>query len=517
MSILATRHAARSATRSRLALAGAGLLLIAASTTAGAQLIGVKTVPIAEGEQFSFLPSANGGMGGVNIVLADSLLDPFINPAKGSFVRSSRVIGSPAFYSISDGAGSGRTLPMGGIRRTGNSFAGLVLALQEVDPAGAFVDPGFRLADVTTTSSVSIWPPPPAPAKPHTNRYAIALAGREIPDAGLSIGASVSWSGLRAVDGVDLLYPRSQGVEQSGSALDLRLGLTKELPGNQSLEAVLVHNRFRMAHDVSYVSWTWDPVTQQGFYLKRVEENLDRTYITGVHLEYERPLPDTGWRFGAVLTANRMTHPKIPNYEIMSIPRDPGYTSAFNAGVGFGRSQGPVTMGIDVVYEPIWSYTWAESDGAVRTTLGLPIPAGAKTVENHFRFSNVNVRAGVGRHIELASPERLLGLQLGVQIRNIEYTLDQDDHQRLLSRTQDERWLEWTHTLGASLRFPDLEVHYQWRSRGGVGRPGVAWGFAVPDVAVSSGSTFLPAPSGPVTLSPVRVRAHQFSIAVPIP
>lgn len=516
MNSFSTRHAGRIAGHSRLALAGVAMLLLAGSATAGAQLIGVKTVPLAEGEQFAFLPSANGGMAGVNIVLRDSLLDPFVNPAKGSLVRSTRLIGGPAFYSISNGAGSGRTLPLGGIRRQGNGFAGLVLALQEVDPATAFANPVFRLADVATTSSVSIWPPPPAPPKPHTNRYAVALAGREIPDAGLSIGASVFWSGLRAVDGVDLLYARSQGIEQSGSAVDVRVGLTKALPGSQSFEAVLVHNRFRMTHDVSYVDWTWDPVTQQGSYLKRVEANLDRTNITGVHLEYERPLPDTGWRFGAVLTANRMSHPKIPNYEIMSIPRDPGYTSAFNAGVGFGRSHGPVTMGIDLVYEPIWSYTWAESDGAARTTLGLTIPAGGKTVENHFRFSNVNMRAGVGRHIELASPERLLGLQFGVQIRNIEYTLDQDDHLRLLKRSQEERWLEWTHTMGASLRFPDLEVHYQWRSRGGVGRPGVAWGFAVPDVAVASGSTFLPAPSGPVTLSPVRVRAHQFSVAVPV-
>src|SRR5688572_11721727 len=53
----------------------------AALNAAHGQLIAVKTAPIANGGQFAFLPSANLGLGGLSIALADSALDPFMNPA----------------------------------------------------------------------------------------------------------------------------------------------------------------------------------------------------------------------------------------------------------------------------------------------------------------------------------------------------------------------------------------------------------------------------------------------------
>ena len=35
-----------------------------------------------------------------------------------------------------------------------------------------------------------------------------------------------------------------------------------------------------------------------------------------------------------------MDHPKIPNYEIMNIPRDPGTSWSYNLGVGIARDDG---------------------------------------------------------------------------------------------------------------------------------------------------------------------------------
>ena len=35
---------------------------------------------------------------------------------------------------------------------------------------------------------------------------------------------------------------------------------------------------------------------------------------------------------GWVATTNLMSHPKIPNYEIVNIPRDPGRSTAYNVG-----------------------------------------------------------------------------------------------------------------------------------------------------------------------------------------
>src|SRR5687768_8332633 len=102
---------------------------------AAAQLIPIKTVPVAEGDQFGFFPSANLGMAGVSIALNDTLLDPFSNPAKASRLRGTHFFGSPSFYSVSSSAGSGRTLPLGGFAQRGSSYAGVVLALQEVSGA----------------------------------------------------------------------------------------------------------------------------------------------------------------------------------------------------------------------------------------------------------------------------------------------------------------------------------------------------------------------------------------------
>ena len=102
--------------------------------TAEGQIIPIKTSPVADGDQFGFLPTANLGMGGVSIAIPDSLLDPFVNPAKGARVRRGYFFGSPSFYSFSQRAGSGRTLPLGALLRRGSLFGGLTVAVQEINP-----------------------------------------------------------------------------------------------------------------------------------------------------------------------------------------------------------------------------------------------------------------------------------------------------------------------------------------------------------------------------------------------
>src|SRR5207302_2230937 len=85
-------------------------------------------------------------------------------------------------------------------------------------------------------------------------------------------------------------------------------------------------------------------------------------------------------------TVNRMSHPKLPEYELANvpaIPRDPGHSSAYNVGLGLSKIRGPLTFGIDAIYEPIWSYTWADAASPVVTATGDTIPVGGRTVENH--------------------------------------------------------------------------------------------------------------------------------------
>src|SRR5213079_3737059 len=80
-------------------------LLLALAGPAAAQLISIKTVPIAQGDQFEIFPSNNLGMGSVSIALPDTLLDPFLNPAKGARLGAARFFGAPTAYGISQGAG----------------------------------------------------------------------------------------------------------------------------------------------------------------------------------------------------------------------------------------------------------------------------------------------------------------------------------------------------------------------------------------------------------------------------
>ncbi|MBI2402206.1 MAG: hypothetical protein HYV20_05630 [Gemmatimonadetes bacterium] len=486
-------------------------LLAAAGGTASAQLIGIKTVPVAQADQFAIFPSRNLGMGAVSIAVADPLLDAFVNPAKGSRMGAPYLYGSPGLYSVSSDAGGGRTLPLAATARAGTWFGGLALALQEVDAARTN-NPPVILANDVVPPQITL------DEGSHGNQYAFAMVGRTVPAARLSLGGSVFLAGLHAIDGVDLLYAGSQGVAQAGNAVDARVGVLKEWDGDRSLEALVLYSRLRMTHDVTFLDWFWDPATQRNRQQARMDQNRDYSDIWGLHLEYERPLSVAGWRIGWLATANRMSHPKLPNYEIRSvqvIPRDPGTSYAFNAGLGIARTHGPATFGIDVIYEPIWSHTWADAEGPTATRTGGTIPASGMTIENHFRFSNALVRMGVTRDLGQTAD-----FQLGLVVRSIQYRLNQDDHGQVASRSLREHWVEWTPTWGFGLRFPEVEIRYQGRVANGTGRPGVVpeprGGFELADATARVASNILVAPTGPLTLGEVKVVTHQISLSVPI-
>src|SRR6266480_6308287 len=75
---------------------------------------------------------------------------------------------------------------------------------------------------------------------------------------------------------------------------------------------------------------------------------------------------------------------KLPNYEITNvavIPWDPGRSYAYNVGVGVSRVLGPSTFGVDAIYEPIRSYTWAEALVPTPALNGNTIAVGGKTIE----------------------------------------------------------------------------------------------------------------------------------------
>jgi hypothetical protein len=493
-------------------------LFLTTARPLGAQLISIKTVPIAQGDQFAIFPSQYQGMGGASIALADTLLDPFHNPAKGARFGAPRLLGSPTFYGVSGGAGGGRTLPLATFAQRGAWYGGLSLAVQEVDPSRPpkssdvlFADP---LANVIGPTPVTA---PPSPQS-HGNAYAFALLGTTLAGPRVSLAASVSWARLKAVDGVDVLYPGSQGIDQFGHAVDVRLGLLKQWPGERSLGAVLLHNRFGMSQDVTYADLFWDPGTQRVLQRPRVDRELDRTDTWGLHLQYERPLAASGWRIGWIATANLMSHPKSPAYEITSVPRAPGHSHAYQVGVGVSRINGPATFGLDAVYEPMWSHTYAAAAVPTETLARDTIPVGGTTIDNRFRFSNALFRMGVGRDLPIGSRPRAAAWQLGVVVHAIHYRLTQQDHVQDASRAGENWWVEWTPTWGLTLRFPELELRYSGRVTKGTGRPETQTNniIALADAAGVRAGGLLVAPSGPLTLQGVSVVTHQFSLSLPL-
>ena len=488
-------------------------LFAACAGPLAAQLISIRTVPISQSHQFDLFPSLRMGMGGVSLAVDDSLHDPFSNPAKGARSGASRFFGSPGVYSVSQGAGAGRTLPVGTWVRSGNWFGGASVAVQEMDLSDA--SPFGPIPLSCPVCDVAGGIQFPADDRSHSNAFGYAMLGMTLPKAGLSFGASVLWSGLHGVDGVDLLYPRSIRLTQNGHALDLRLGALKEWAGGRALSAVLLHNQYASTHDVFYLDSFWDPGAQQFSERPRVEQNLDHTNITGTHLEYSFPLRAPGWRMGWVATTNLMSHPKIPNYEIQNIPRDPGNSEAFNLGVGIAKSAQASTFALDLLYEPIWSYTWADAAAPIETGRGTTIPAGAKTIENRFRFSNALLRMGFAQDMPLDQATKELGLQLGLAVHRIDYSMVQQDNVQLTTRRQSEDWVEWTPTWGLSLRFPAWEVRYRGSVTHGTGRPGVRASGGDVLTADAVPGTILVAPSGPLTLTGVKVMTHQVSISFP--
>jgi hypothetical protein len=487
-------------------------LMLAAASSLPAQLISIRTVPISQEAQFNIFPSATASMGGISIAVSDALRDPFVNPAYGAKIGATRFFGSPGAYTITSNAGGGRTLPIGALSKRGAWYGGMWLALQEVDLNNqSNITPVPFACPACDSQEIDFGPS----AQSKGNAYAFGMAGKDLGN-GLSLGSSFSWSRLNAIDGVDLLYSGSARIVQFGHDVDVRVGLLKEWANQRTLETMIVHNRFDTKHDVFYLDSFWDPGLQQFAQQPRLEKNLDKTNTWGLHLAYEQPLSAPGWRAGAMLTANRMDHPKIPNYEIMNIPRDPGNSSAFNIGFGLGRSINNSTFGVDFIYEPIWSHTWADSETPVTAINGRVIPPGGMTIENNFRFSNAQLRMGLQQAFALGSSGPLASLQLGLAVHAINYTLNQQDHTQLTKRTHDESWTEWKPTWGFSLGFPELEVRYQGSALNGTGRPGVFPEGPIAVLEAAGGSNILAAPRGPLTLTEVRVMTHQISVSVPI-
>ena len=498
----------------RLMVAGTLLAALFAATRddTHAQIIPIKTVPVATGDQFLVHPSARPGMGGAGLAIDDTVSGPFRNPALGARVVESVFFGAPILYGISDDNGSGRTLPLGALIRGEEWFAAASLALQQL--SAARTDPVF-FCEVC----LSVAPPELLSERSARNLYFFGSIGKEMGD-GLSIGVSASYADLRWMSGIEHLYAGSQRIIPRGHTSAIRMGALKQWRDGRELDLVLFRSVTDMEHDVMYVDW-WprplDPVRPEEDPLPperafRLETNLDHTNTWGGEVRYRLPVQGSDWSITTAGTLNRADHPKIPNYRIQDIPRDPGETWALGLALGAARSLDGVTFTVEAAYQPIWSDTWQEADVAVPAAGGRTIPKGGRTIENDFQFDNVLVRSGLDRDFPWGD------VQLGLEARSIQYTLDQVDWIEGSSRIQDESWIEWSPTASASLDLDGLTLRYFGKRTAGAGRPGtgVLWDrFESADAAAPS-IGILAAPRGPLTLQEASVWTHQVVVTLPI-
>lgn len=460
---------------------------------AGAQFITIKSIPLANGDQFLVVPSGRLAMGGVNIAVHDSLADPFVNPAKGVFTSGVRVIGGPSFYRVTGDNGSARTFCLATQLGLTDWFGGVSVGVQRL--GGSEPEGIFFVEDFGNLSRLS--------QQEMNNLYLSGYAGKRVSDR-FSVAGGFSRADLDGMGGVDLLYPGSDRIIQHGSLTDFRVGLFGNLPEERSIEMVILHSRLRMTHDVVYLEYSpWFGPPNE-----RIERNLDRTNTSGVHAGYVQPFGEHGWRIGGIATLNRKSHPKIPDYELANVPRDPGNSWACHLGIGLSRKEGPVTFGVDLVYEPAWSSTWGLAAEDIVTGERTVIPAGEKTVENDFNFHNMILRTGISRR------DQRFEFQMGIRIKWNNYRLVQIDNRVGTTRAQNEDWTEWSPSIGFSYDLGGLTVAYTGIMTLGLGTPGAG----VIDggmFAALDGGDFVIAPGGPLLLGEESVITHQISVEIP--
>jgi hypothetical protein len=472
------------------------LIILAFCTIINAQYVSVKSLPVAAGDQFILYPSANLAMGNVNIAMADKWSDPFTNPALAGVSDKSgmEVFVQPTSYFLTNSLGGARTLPLSFFGSYANFFGTLSVSYQQME-SSLNNNSGFV----------------PETEKIKNNQYAYVSAGMDFAIQGLSAGVGLFLADLNAMGGVDLLYANSADIKQNGNIREVKGGLLYKKEA-VSMEMVGFYNVFEMKHTVSYPIWDWftDDVDRLSYLADEI--NIDKTQTMGLHIKYREAITD-GPFIAAIVSYNWKTHPKIPNYSIMNIPRDPGNTWAFNFGLGVADENEKRRVGLDFIYEPIWSNTWATAETEITDIYGMVISAGQKTVENNFAFNNWIGRIGYNHTFQF------IDWSIGLHMHNYSYSLKQDNFINRSSRAQQENWLEYIWSWGAGLKFKHFNIAYNGRVTTGSGIPSTfsnGWGWGIMAENQVRTADFIAAPSGKMRIDYQSIYTHQFVINIPL-
>lgn len=465
------------------------------------QEINLRTVPLIAVNQSNFYPSLSGGMGNLSIAFDDPLADPLVNPAKASKLGELELFFSPTrnTWSNEDGravytsSGSAKyrgtaiiSMPFGLYLKKDNFFTGGIISYQSYSSDRSI--PNNWLND-NTKSDIG------------NNVYLFGLIGMYIPELRLSVAGSVSWIELHAIDGVNLLYPGSYDIKQYGKSLDYKIGFTGEPSKREQLEFVIARTTFKSFHEVTYnfPFWFYTDSWISGY---RIESNKDESNGWVIHTKYKN-LVSNKVKVGAIFTVNWKEHPKIPNYALANIPRDPGSSTAYNIGVGIVDSGKRTTLGFEYIYEPMTSYTWADAG------MDNPsFPPSFKTVENFFDFYNHIIRGGIYTHTDIS----WLDYRLGIQLHFNNYYLKQNDNILNTNRAVHENWIETTLCGGLTINISGFQILYSLQVILGNGIVGSENNFLSPALdAVRNEADFLIAPNGSLVVDGIPLVTQQIS------
>ena len=212
---------------------------------------------------------------------------------------------------------------------------------------------------------------------------------------------------------------------------------------------------------------------------------------------------NNGWKLGVMLTINWKEHPKLPNYTIANIPRDPGNSTAYNIGAGFVHYGSKSIAGFEYIYEPITCNTWAVPD-----EISL-YPKSYRTIENFFDFYNHILRAGILSQTEY----NWLDVRLGIQLHFYKYNLKQNNNVAFTTREVGEKWIETSLTGGLTFKLSNFQILYSLQVILGNGIVGTT-GFgntvraAYADKAINN---FLIAPSSSLTVDTIPLFSQQIT------
>jgi hypothetical protein len=240
------------------------------------------------------------------------------------------------------------------------------------------------------------------------------------------------------------LYPNATSFSVSGTDMTMRLGITQQMVDSSELSLVAGRKIFETYQHAEYTRGM--PV-----------DNVDKNRAWFAQALYRRHLTDNT-TLGLNAVGNWKEHPKIPDYPITGIPRDPGTTEAYNFGAGLAwTGDSRTTLAVEYVIEPISSKTWVEAESDQQIN-GQTVHAGDVTQRNNYTFLNHILRIGANLH-----PASWLTVCAGASLHSYSYDYEFIDEFRG-TRRQTSPQMEWTEidiTGGLTAAFGPVALSYQ--------------------------------------------------------